>query len=113
VPWQNYVGRPRRNPSHRADPGVTVIDTSGHATNLQIAYGSVGTDSSGNTPGHVVDPVQHDSFGWFSLDGHTAPASTLHLRATEYTVGVNGPAGHGRRPLPPTTGLYLRRNVYC
>ena len=39
----------------------------------------------------------------YNADGSTRPVSTLTLRATEYTVGTNGPAAMPG-PLPPTVG---------
>ena len=83
VPWQDYVVLDDVV-MIPLDPQVTTIDLSA-ATPIQVARGSVVTDSDGTRQATL-----------FFSQGTTAtvngvPLTTLNVRATEYTVGENGP----------------------
>jgi RHS repeat-associated protein len=82
------------------DSGVTAIDLS--LPQVQVARGAQQTDANGSRqatllfmPGTQAEMILGD--------GSTQPLGTLHVRATEYTVGELGPL---RMPaeLPPSSG---------
>ncbi|HEY2324848.1 MAG TPA: IPT/TIG domain-containing protein, partial [Thermoanaerobaculia bacterium] len=70
------------------DGTVTTI-TAGAAA-VQIAQGSPVTDGDGARRATILFPAGTTAT-LTNADGTTAPASTLHVRATEFTIGVNGP----------------------
>ncbi len=95
VPWQDYVVLDDVV-MIPLDPQVTTIDLSA-ATPIQVARGSVITDSDGTRQATL-----------FFSQGTTAtvngvPLTTLNVRATEYTVGENGPQTMPG-PLPANVG---------
>ena len=70
---------------------MTPIDLG--AATLQVARGSVVTDTRRRAPGD--DPLSPGTTATMVLpDGTTSPLTTLNVRATEFTVGDSGPAGH-------------------
>jgi RHS repeat-associated protein len=104
TPWQDYVALP--------DVVLISLDTQVTAINLsspepvQVARGNVVTDASGArqatlliAKGTIADMVLPD--------GSTQPLSSLTIRATEYTVGSNGPKTMPAE-LPPTSAY-----TYC
>ncbi len=95
VPWQDSVVLDDVM-MIALDAQVTPVDLSA-ATPIQVARGSVVTDSDGTRQATL-----------FFQQGTTAtvngvPLTSLNIRATEYTVGENGPATMPG-PLPPTSG---------
>ncbi len=99
VPWQDYVVAPDVVMIPR-DPNVATVDLAS-ATTIQVARGSVVTDSDGTrqatllfTPGMQATMTLPD--------GTTQPLTTLHVRATEFTVGDTGPQAMPAE-LPPTS----------
>jgi RHS repeat-associated protein len=86
------------------DGAVTTI-TAGAAA-MQVAQGSTVTDSSGTRRATILFPA--GTTGTLTnADGTTTPASTLHVRATEFTVGAMGPKAMPAL-LPPNSGY-----TYC
>ncbi|MGQ0595104.1 MAG: NHL domain-containing protein, partial [Gammaproteobacteria bacterium] len=83
------------------DARVTTIDLS-HASQMQLAQGSMTTDADGIRQATVLFP-QGTQATMILPDGSTQPLSSLHVRATEYTVGANGPKAMPG-PLPPASG---------
>ena len=83
------------------DAQVTAIDLAG-GTAIQVAQGSMTTDADGNRQATVLF-LQGTQATMTLPDGSTQPLSTLRVRATEYTVGANGPKSMPA-PLPPTSG---------
>jgi RHS repeat-associated protein len=82
------------------DPAVTTLTMA--MPTFQVAHGSMVTDTSGSRQPAVVFPP--DTTATLTLpDGTTAPADTLSVRVTEFTVGPNGAAAMPA-PLPPFTG---------
>jgi RHS repeat-associated protein len=81
------------------DPKVTVVTLG--ASQAQIAQGTTQTDSSGSRTATIMIPSQTTA-QIVTASGQTIPMSQLSLRATELTVGPNGP---NRMPasLPATT----------
>ncbi|RED57933.1 S-layer homology domain-containing protein [Cohnella phaseoli] len=71
------------------DTKVTVVDLDG-ATGVQAAQGSPVTDADGTRQSTVIFP-EGSSATMELPDGSVVPLTEIHLRATEYTVGENGP----------------------
>src|SRR5208283_1710277 len=69
---------------------------------IQVARGGVQTDADGSRQATLLVP-QGTQASMTLPDGSTTPLSTLHVRATEYTVGPNGPQAMPAE-LPPTSG---------
>ncbi|HEY2093365.1 MAG TPA: IPT/TIG domain-containing protein [Thermoanaerobaculia bacterium] len=86
------------------DGAVTTI-TAG-ASAIQVAQGSQDTDSDGTRRATIIFPASTTAT-LTNADGTTTPASTLHVRATEFTVGPNGPKAMPAL-LPPNSGY-----TYC
>ena len=82
------------------DTRVTAIDLT--AGDLQIARGNAVTDADGTRQATVFFP-QGTSAELVLPDGSTQPITSLAVRATEYTVGENGPMAMPAI-LPPTSG---------
>ena len=103
VPWQDYVAVPQVV-LIPLDAPVTTIAANGGAT--QIHRGSAITDSDGGRRVTVLFPA--GTTATMTLpDGSTQALSTMHVRATEYTVGPNGPMAMPAN-LPPLSGY-----TYC
>jgi RHS repeat-associated protein len=99
TPWQDYA---------KADDVMLVQLDSNDAgisftepTNFQAARGSTQTDDAGTRTATLLIPPTTTATMTLP-DGGTSTPSTLTVRATEYTVGTNGPA---KMPatLPPTS----------
>jgi hypothetical protein len=69
---------------------------------MQVAQGSPVTDADGARQATLLFP-QGVQATMTLPDGTTQALTTLHVRATEYTVGDNGPDAMPA-PLPPTSG---------
>ncbi len=100
APWQDYVIG-EDVVMIPVDSQVTAIDLTSNAV-LQVAQGSVQTDEDGARQATVIFP-QGTSATVTLPDGSTQPLTTLNVRATEYTVGANGPEAMPGE-LPPTSG---------
>jgi len=88
VPWQDYVWA-EDVVMIPLDERVSVINlTSSQA--FQVAQGKPVTDEDGTRQATVLFP-QGTAATMTLSDGTTQPLTTLHVRATEYTVGENGP----------------------
>jgi RHS repeat-associated protein len=72
------------------DTKVTVIDLN-TAASVQTAQGSSVTDADGTRQPTVIFP-EGTSATMKLPDGSVVPLTEIHLRATEYTVGENGPS---------------------
>ena len=100
VPWRDFV--------HVSDVALIARDTQVTAVDLtssdpvQVARGSVANDSDGDRQATLFF-FQGTSAQMVMPDGSSSPVSTLNVRATEYTVGPNGPAAMPAE-LPPTSG---------
>ncbi len=70
---------------------------------MQVARGNQVNDSDGSRQATILFPqgVQAEAI---HPDGSRQPVSTLNVRATEYTVGENGPAAMPG-PLPPPAAI--------
>jgi RHS repeat-associated protein len=80
------------------DPQVTTVDFS---TPIQVARGSVQTDADGSRQATMLFR-QGTTATMVLPDSSTVPLSSLHVRATEYTVGPTGPQAMPAQ-LPPTS----------
>lgn len=76
------------------------------ASMMQIARGSVVGDADGERRATLLFPAGTTAT-MLLPDGTSQPLTTMHVRATEYTVGPNGPKAMPA-PLPPTSGY-----TYC
>ncbi|TAN67540.1 MAG: PASTA domain-containing protein, partial [Methylobacter sp.] len=99
TPWQDYVVV-EDVVMLALDPQVTAIDLSAAA--MQAAQGSVMTDADGARQATMLFPAG-TQVTMTLPDGTQQPLTSLHVRATEYTVGENGPKSMPG-PLPPTSG---------
>ncbi|MBI3799613.1 MAG: right-handed parallel beta-helix repeat-containing protein [Deltaproteobacteria bacterium] len=98
VPWQDYVMLSHVILVH-LDAQVTAIDLT--ALSIQVARSSVMTDSDGARQTTLL--FLPGTTATMQLpDNSTPPLSMLHVRATEYTVGSNGPNAMPG-DLPPTS----------
>jgi RHS repeat-associated protein len=98
VPWQTYT-LPDDVVLLQADSVVTVVDLT--STEVQVARGSVQQDEDGARQATVfVEPGTGATLRF--PDGTTQPLTSLALRATEFTVGDNGPAAMPAE-LPPAS----------
>jgi len=104
VPWQDYVWLPDVI-LIPVDTQVTPIDLT-NPDPLQVARGSVVTDNAGSRQATLLFP-QGTTATLVKADGITQGITTLSVRATEYTVGSNGPKAMPAE-LPPTSGY-----TYC
>ncbi|MEO8134314.1 MAG: hypothetical protein ABI831_10085, partial [Betaproteobacteria bacterium] len=87
VPWQDYVGLP--------DVVMIALDTqvtsiAVNAATIQVARGSPASDGDGARRATILFPAG-TSATMVMPNGSTQPMSTLNVRATEFTVGANGP----------------------
>ncbi|MBK8753245.1 MAG: hypothetical protein IPL99_17140 [Candidatus Competibacteraceae bacterium] len=98
APWQDFTSAPDVV-LLTADPQVNTINLT--ASTLQVARGSVVSDGSGQRQATVLIPPGTQA-QVYNADGSTRTVTSLTLRATEYTVGANGPAAMPG-PLPPTS----------
>ncbi|MGH8584548.1 MAG: PASTA domain-containing protein, partial [Gammaproteobacteria bacterium] len=100
VPWQDYaiasdvILIP-------LDPQVSTVDLTA-ATPIQVAQGSTMTDADGSRKATLLFP-QGTQAQMVMPNGSMQPITTLHVRATEFTVGPNGPKSMPAE-LPPTSG---------
>lgn len=100
APWQDYAWA-SDVVLVQQDTQVSTIDLTS-TTPIQVARGSVQTDASGSRQATVLFP-QGTTAQLAMPDGSTRPLASLHVRATEYTVGPNGPQAMPG-DLPPASG---------
>lgn len=97
VPWRDYVFAP--------DAALIPIDTLVTAIDftqpIEVARGSMVTDTDG-TRQTTLFFSQGTQATLVMPGGSTQPLSSMHVRATEYTVGPNGPTAMPA-PLPPAS----------
>ena len=100
APWRDYAWLPDVV-MIAYDDQVTSIDLAGSAE-VQAARGSLVTDERGTRQATLLFAPGTQAV-MVLPDGRTQPLTTLHVRATEYTVGPNGKAALPGE-LPPTSG---------
>ena len=102
TPWQDYAALPDVA-LVPLDPRVTTVDlSSGSSAPIQVAQGSVISDTDGQRQATLL--FARGTTATMTLpDGSVRPLPALHVRATEYTVGANGPAAMPGQ-LPPSSG---------
>ncbi|MFN8495852.1 MAG: RHS repeat-associated core domain-containing protein [Caldilineaceae bacterium] len=103
APWQDYLWVPDVI-LIPVDPKVTTIDLT-NAIETQVAQGSVVSDDDGTRQATLLFPpgvqITMTLAGGRVVDGDALP--TMHVRATEYTVGIQGPQAMPAE-LPPNVG---------
>lgn len=100
VPWQDYVVVPNVV-MIPLDAQATVVDLD-PATPMQVARGSVVSDQDGTRQAMLLFPQGTNATAVLP-DGAKKTLTTLTVRATEYTVGENGPLAMPGE-LPATSG---------
>ncbi|MCB1765327.1 MAG: hypothetical protein KDJ22_04575 [Candidatus Competibacteraceae bacterium] len=100
VPWEDYAWLPDVVLKQR-DAQVTAI-TFGDNAPMQVARGSLSNDSDGTRQATVLFPAGTQA-QIYRPDGSTQTVDTLHIHATEFTIGPNGPQTMPA-DLPPTSG---------
>lgn len=88
APWQDYTSLPDVM-LIPLDSQVTTIDLASGAP-LLVAQGSVVSDANGARQATMLFPAGTTAT-LVMPDGSEQPLTTLHVRATEYTVGATGP----------------------
>jgi RHS repeat-associated protein len=83
------------------DTAVTTVDASGGATTMQVARGGAVTDADGTRRATLLFPAGATARLRYT-GGAVEFVASLAIRATEYTVGPEGPAAMPA-PLPPTS----------
>ena len=99
VPWRNYTVLPDVV-MIPLDAQVTPINL--NAATMQVAQGSTMSDADGARRATILFP-QGTTATMVLPNGTTQPLTTLNVRATEYTVGTNGPSAMPGE-LPPSSG---------
>ena len=100
APWRDYAWLPDVV-LIPLDPHLTELNLTGESA-LQIAQGSVVSDTDGVRQATLFFP-EHVTATLVMPDGTNVPLTTLHVRATEYTVGASGPKAMPG-PLPANSG---------
>ena len=100
VPWRDYAIAPDVV-LIALDAAVTRIDLSSPAP-MQVARGGVATDADGTRRATLLF-AQGTQAELVFADGSTAPVGELDVRATEYTIGDDGPLAMPAE-LPPSSG---------
>ncbi len=101
VPWQDYVCLPEVVRLVPLDDTATAVDVSGASGEFQVAQSTLVEDEDGARCATLLVPP--GTMATLTLpDGTTEPLDTLTVRATEFTVGENGPEAMPA-PLPPTS----------
>ncbi|PYK02282.1 MAG: hypothetical protein DME23_02000, partial [Verrucomicrobia bacterium] len=103
TPWRDYVWLPDVV-MIPFDTAVTAVDLNLAA--MQVARGSATSDADGSRRATILFP-QGTGASLVMANGTTQSVSSLNIRATEYTVGTNGPAAMPTN-LPPSRGY-----TYC
>ncbi len=89
VPTEDYAVLPEVFLT-RLDPQATLIALGAAVTDTQIAQGSLSDDGDGARSATVLIPAGTTAT-YTRADGSTASLDQMTLRATEYTVGPDGP----------------------
>lgn len=89
VPWQDFAWLPDVT-LIPADSQVTTVDLTA-TTPIQVARANPATDADGTRQATLLFS-QGTQASMVLANGTTQPLTTLHVRATEYTVGASGPA---------------------
>lgn len=100
VPWRDYVALPDVV-LIQLDSQVTTVDLTS-SDPMQVAQGSPVTDGDGTRQATLLVP-QGTTAELVLPDGTTQTLTHLDIRATEYTVGENGPQAMPAE-LPPSSG---------
>lgn len=100
VPWKDYMWMDEMI-LIPLDSNVTQIDLTAPIP-MQVARGGISNDDDGKRQPTLLIP-QGTTAEVVMADGSSNPINNLQIRATEYTVGKNGPVTMPAS-LPPTSG---------
>ncbi|GAB6042043.1 hypothetical protein [Endothiovibrio diazotrophicus] len=100
TPWADFAHAPEAV-LLPLDSAATTIDLA-NASEIQVARGNPVSDADGQRQATLLIPPGTGATLTLA-DGSQQPLDTLTVRATEYTVGENGPQSMPG-PLPPTSG---------
>lgn len=103
VPWQDFLSLPEVVMIHE-DSKVTAITLNASVT--QVAQSSTSVDADGARQTSILFP-SGTTAELTMADGSTQPVTSLSIRATELTVGANGPESMPAA-MPPDIGY-----TYC
>ena len=84
------------------DPASTVVSLN-NSEEMQVVTGSLVTDEEGSRRARILIPKNTTAYVENADGSQQALGSEITIRATEYTVGENGPETMPG-PLPPTSG---------
>ena len=84
------------------DSRSTIINLADPSFGMQVARGRVSEDEDGARQATILFP-EGTTAKMVLPDGSEQPLSSISVRATEYTIGTNGPQTMPA-PLPPTSG---------
>ena len=101
VPWQDYVWIEDAVLT-ALDASATTVDLSSPIAPAQVARGSIETDANGSRQATLIFQTG-TSAEMVMPNGTELPLEELTVRATEYTVGEDGPEAMPAE-LPPTSG---------
>ncbi len=108
LPVQRQVNAPWKDYAWLSDVVMIPLDTNvatidlNSSTPFQVAQGSVMTDADGSRQATILFP-QGLQASMVMPDGSTQPLTSMNVRATEYTVGTEGPDTMPGK-LPPSSG---------
>ncbi len=102
--WEHYYVSPDAVMT-ALDPVVTAVALGNNAP-AQVSRGAMQTDAAGSRQATLIFPASTVA-GVVLENGEVITPATLNIRATEFTVGPNGPQGMPA-PLPPNSGY-----TYC
>jgi RHS repeat-associated protein len=88
VPWQDHLTA-SDVVLMPLDTAVTAVDVSGMVSSMQVARGSISTDAGGTRRATLLVPPNTEATMTLP-NGDTSSLTTMHVRATEYSVGPNG-----------------------
>lgn len=98
APWRDYAWLPDVV-MIPLDTAVTTIDLT--VTSMQTARGSAVSDADGARQATILFPAGTTAT-LVLANGSTQPLTTLNVRASEFTIGANGPKAMPA-PLPPSS----------
>ena len=100
APWRDFVSAPTVS-LIPVDSQATTVDVSGNSSSMQVGQANAVTDTDGSRRATLLFPTGTQATMTMP-DGSTSALTTANVRATEYTVGPNGPQAMPAE-LPPAS----------